>query len=139
MRTEVDLTRDGVDFVARLDPSQASVLHEALSYVRRGDATDAYLTVLLGAGREVVDGILERLRGPRPGPFEVRFRPEELHVVLSALTTAAAHFVSREGLFSQEAFVIRLGLFRQNVDALASAIVNAAHRAYEPRVHEVSE
>jgi hypothetical protein len=139
MRTVTDLTRDGDDFVARLDPSQASTLYEALSYVRRGDVPDAYLTVLLGADRDVVDGILERLRGPRPGPFEVRFRPEELHVVLSALTTTPAHFVSRTGLFSQEAFVVRLGLYRENVDALASAIVNAAHRAYEPRVHEVSE
>ncbi|MFF7311442.1 hypothetical protein [Streptomyces sp. NPDC008137] len=138
MRTEFELTRDGEDFVARLDPSQARALDEALSYARRADATDAYLRVLLGAGREVVDGLVQRLRGPHSQPFEVRLRPEELHVVLSALTNAAAHFVSAEGRFSQEPFLIRLGFYRENFDALALAIVNAAYRAYEAQADEVT-
>ncbi|MCT9109364.1 hypothetical protein ACFWD7_30545 [Streptomyces mirabilis] len=139
MRTELDLSRDGEDFVARLDPSQVRALQEALSYARRDHAEHAYLTVLLGAGRDVVDGIVARLSGPHTEPFDVRFRPEELHVVLSALTNAATHFVSSEGLFSQEAFLVRLGFYRENFDALALAIGNAAYRAYETQVNEVTE
>ncbi|MER7569655.1 hypothetical protein ACGFWE_39605 [Streptomyces sp. NPDC048523] len=139
MRTELELSRDGDDFVARLDASQASALQEALSYARCDHATDAYLSVLLGVGRDVVDGIVARLSGPQTEPFEVRFRPQELHVVLSALTNAATHFVSSEGLFSQEAFLVRLGFYRENFDALALAIGNAAYRAYETEAHEVTE
>ncbi|MDN0197240.1 hypothetical protein [Streptomyces sp. S.PNR 29] len=139
MRTEFELTREGDDFVARLDPAQANALHEALSYARRGDATDAYLKVLLGADRGVVDGLVQRLSGPRTEPLDVRLRPEELHVVLSALTNAAAHFVTADGLFSQEPFLIRLGFYRENFDALALAIVNAAYRAYEAQADEVTE
>ncbi|GAA2308034.1 hypothetical protein GCM10010234_59760 [Streptomyces hawaiiensis] len=139
MRTEFELTRDGEDFVARLDPSQASALGEALNYARRGNAGDAYLRVLLGAGRDVVDGLVQRLRGPHTEPLDVRLRPEELHVVLSALTNAAAHFVSPDGRFPEEPFLIRLGFFRENFDALALAIVNAAYRAYETGADEVTE
>ncbi|GGY16124.1 hypothetical protein [Streptomyces djakartensis] len=139
MRTEFELTRDGDDFVARLDPSQVSALEEALSYARRGDASDAYLRVLLGVGRDVVDGLVHRLRGPHTEPLDIRLRPEELHAALSALTNAAAHFVSADGRFSQEPFLIRLGFYRENFDALALAIVNAAYRAYEVRTDEVTE
>ncbi|WP_329597318.1 hypothetical protein OIE43_13030 [Streptomyces pseudovenezuelae] len=139
MRTELDLSRDGRDFVVRLDPSQASALQEALSYASRDHVTDAYLGVLLGAGRDVVDGIVARLSGTHTEPFDVRFRPEEVHVVLSALTNAATHFVSSEGLFSQEAFLVRMGFYRENFDALALAIGNAAYRAYETEAHEVTE
>jgi hypothetical protein len=139
VRTKLDLSRDGRDFVARLDPSQASALQEALRYARHGHATDAYLSVLLGADRDMVDGIMARLSRPHTEPFDVRFRPEELHVVLSALTNAATHFVSSEGLFSQEAFLVRLGFYRENFDALAQAIGDAAYRAYETQAHEVTE
>jgi hypothetical protein len=52
-------------------------------------------------------------------------------VVLSALTNAATHFVSRQGLFSEEPFRIRLGYFRENFDALALAINNALCELYE--------
>ncbi len=131
MDTELELARDGEEFVARLAPSQASALYEALIYARHENATDAYLTVLLGAGRDVVDGLLTRLRDHGAEPLDVRFRPAELHVVLSALTNAATHFVSRQGLFSEEPFHIRLGYFRENFDALALAINNALYQLYE--------
>jgi hypothetical protein len=131
MDTDLELTRDGEEFVARLAPSQASALYKALIYARHENVTDAYLTVLLGAGRDVVDGLLARLRDHGGEPLDVRFQPTELHVALSALTNAATHFVSRQGLFSEEPFHIRLGFFRENFDALALAINNALYQFYE--------
>ncbi|MFJ9720935.1 hypothetical protein ACIRPQ_34210 [Streptomyces sp. NPDC101213] len=131
MDTEFELAQEGEELVVRLAPSQASALYEALVHARHENATDAYLTVLLGAGRDVVDGLLARLRDHGTEPSDVRFRLEELHVVLSALTNAATHFVSRQGLFSEEPFHIRLGHFRENFDALALAINNALYRLYE--------
>jgi hypothetical protein len=131
MNTELELTRDDEEFVARLTPSQASALYQVLIYARHENATDAYLTVLLGADRDVVDGLLARLRDHGTEPLDVRFRPTELHVALSALTNAATHFVSRQGLFSEEPFRIRLGYFRENFDALALAINNALYQLNE--------
>lgn len=135
-----DASESGTSFGARLLPSEAGVLYEALSYYRWTDATAAYLTLLLGAGRDVVDGLLARLVGPHAGPFDVRFRPDELHVLLSALANAATHFVRAGGQFHQEPFHIRLGHFRQEFDALALAINNAAYTAYQTRTTpEVAE
>ncbi|MFE2513818.1 hypothetical protein [Streptomyces mirabilis] len=44
----------------------------------------------------------------------------------SALTTVPTMFVSREGAFLQEPFHIRLGFYRENFDALAYGIAEAA-------------
>ncbi|WP_329374304.1 hypothetical protein [Streptomyces sp. NBC_01483] len=126
MRTRLKLTRDGEAFVARLTPSQRAAMREALSYLRRPDASDLTLTLLLGTGRETVDALIERLAGGHTESRDIRFRAEELHAVHSALTTAPTMFVSREGAFLQEPFHIRLGFYRENFDALANGIFQAA-------------
>lgn len=139
MDTEFGWRRDGDDLLVRLGPAQAAALREALAYACRDDAGPAYLTVLLGADRDLVDGIARRLDGSGDRPVEVRLRPAELHTALSALTQAATHFVSPAGLFSQEAFLIRLGFYRENFDALARAFADAAFQAYGNAAREVSE
>ncbi|MEU8587919.1 hypothetical protein AB0C59_13120 [Streptomyces sp. NPDC048664] len=131
MRTGLELKADGDGFAARLSPHAAGALREALSYAQA--SSDASLAVLLGSGRAVVEGLLERLRGPHTQPLELRCTPEELHTLLSALTHAPTQFVSPDGLFFQEPFAIRLGFFRENFDALARAISNAVFHAFEVR------
>ncbi|MEV5470265.1 hypothetical protein AB0N37_32365 [Streptomyces griseoincarnatus] len=129
MRTQLRLTRDGDVFVARLAPSQASAMHEALSCLRERDSGDTALTLLVGAGGAAVDAVLERLAGPHAEARDVRFSVAELHMVHSALTAAPTMFVERGGLFAQEPFHIRTGFYRENFDALASALVQAAGQA----------
>ncbi|MCX4455988.1 hypothetical protein OG585_25670 [Streptomyces sp. NBC_01340] len=126
MRTRFKLTRDGDAFVARLAPSQTAAMREALIYLRHRDHSDLTLTLQLGIGRETVDALIERLSGGHTESRDIRFRAEELHAMHSALTTAATMFVSREGAFLQEPFHIRLGFYRENFDALAYGIVEAA-------------
>lgn len=126
MRTRFKLTRDGDAFVARLTPSQRAAMREALIYLRQRDASELTLTLLLGTGRETVDALIERLVDGHTETRDIRFRAEELHAVHSALTTAPTMFVSREGAFLQEPFHIRLGFYRENFDALAYGIVEAA-------------
>jgi hypothetical protein len=128
MRTRLRLTRDGDAFVARLTPSQTMAMHEALIYLRHRDDSDLALTLQLGIGRETVDALIERLSGgyAESRSRDIRFRAEELHAVHSALTTAPTKFLSREGAFTQEPFHIRLGFYRENFDALAYGIVEAA-------------
>ncbi|MEU7414383.1 hypothetical protein AB0B40_34620 [Streptomyces sp. NPDC042638] len=131
MQTDLDLHPDGDGFVARLTPHAAGAMHEALSHVGRGGASDACLTVLLGTDRAAVGELMERLHGPHTEPLELRFTLRELHTLLSALTNAPTQFVSPEGIFFQEPFFIRLGFYRQNFDALARAIANAVSHALE--------
>ncbi|WP_329364226.1 hypothetical protein [Streptomyces sp. NBC_01483] len=125
MLRQLKLTRDGDALVARLAPSQASAMYEALTYLRAPNAGDEELTLLVGAGREAVDAVVERLAGSHTESFDIRLRWEELHMVHSALTTAPTMFLTR-GVFTEEPFHIQLGFYRENFDALALAIVNAA-------------
>lgn len=129
MRTQLKLTRDGDAFIARLTPRQVSAMYEALSYLRERDRGDTELTLLVGAGREAVDALVERLAGRHMESRDFRLTAEELHMVHSALTAAPTMFCERGGLFAQEPFHIRLGFYRENFDALAHALVQAAVQA----------
>ncbi|WP_435215350.1 hypothetical protein [Streptomyces sp. bgisy034] len=129
MRTQLKLTRDGDAFTARLAPSQVSAMYEALSFLRHRDLDDTALNVLVGACRDAVDALLERLVGPHTESRDFRFTTQELHTVHSALTAAPTMFLVREGAFSEEPFHIRLGFYRENFDALAHAVVRAATEA----------
>ncbi|MFE2815426.1 hypothetical protein [Streptomyces nigra] len=129
MRTQLKVTRDGDAFVVRLTPRQVSAMYEALSFLAGLDYGDTQLTLLVGAGREAVDGLVGRLAGRRTESCDVRLTGGELHMVHSALTAAPIRFVERGGLFAQEPFHIRTGFYRENFDALASALVQAAGQA----------
>ncbi|MFI7409354.1 hypothetical protein ACIBU0_11880 [Streptomyces sp. NPDC049627] len=129
MRTQLKVTRDGDAFIARLTPRQVSAMYEALSFLRDPDRGDTELTLLIGAGREAVDALLERLAGRHTESRDFRLTLEELHMVHSALTAAPTMFCERGGLFAQEPFHIRLGFYRENFDALAYAVVRAAAEA----------
>ncbi|KAB1144528.1 hypothetical protein F7R91_22255 [Streptomyces luteolifulvus] len=126
MRTQVKLAREGDGLLATLAPSQASAMYEALSHLRERDFSDAELTLLVGARREAVDVLLDRLAGPHTESRDFRFAPEELHMVHSALTAVPTMFLVRGGAFTEEPFHIRVGFYRENFDALANAIVQAA-------------
>ncbi|MGW0760203.1 hypothetical protein ACWD1Y_27625 [Streptomyces sp. NPDC002814] len=125
METDFELTRDGEEFVARLTRDQALAMHEALIFLRHRDVSADILALRLGADPKAVDSIVERLRVGDAESVEVRFQWGELHVVHSALTSVATMFMSR-GRVLQEPFHIRLGFFRENLDALALSLVNAA-------------
>ncbi|MFH9590490.1 hypothetical protein ACH4MW_36690 [Streptomyces luteogriseus] len=129
MRTQLKVTRDGDAFIVRLAPSQASAMYEALSCLRGRDRGDTELTLLVGAGREAVDALLERLAGPHKESRDFRLALEELHVLHSALCATPTLFLERSGLFAEEPFNIRLGFYRENFDALAHAVVRAAAEA----------
>ncbi|WP_393078052.1 hypothetical protein [Streptomyces sp. LN704] len=126
MRTRLKLTRDGDALIAGLAPSQVSAIYEALSYLRERDSGDTELTLLVGAGREAVGALLDRLAGPHTESRDVRLSVAELHMMHSALTAVPTMFLVRGGLFAEEPFHTRLGFYRENFDALALAIVNAA-------------
>ncbi|MEU6547141.1 hypothetical protein [Streptomyces sp. NPDC046859] len=129
MRTQLKVTRDGDAFVVRLTPRQVSAMYEALSYLADRDYGDTELTLLVGAGREAVDGLVERLIGRRTESCDFRLTIEELHMLHSALTAVPTMFLERGGLFAEEPFHIRLGFYRENFDALASALVCAVAEA----------
>ncbi|MFE6625118.1 hypothetical protein [Streptomyces sp. NPDC057740] len=129
MRTQLKVTRDGDAFIARLTPRQASAMYEALSYLSERNQGDTELTLLVGADREAVDALVERLIGRHTESRDFRLTMAELHMVHSALTAAPTMFTGREGLFAQEPFHIRLGFYRENFDALASALLRAAVEA----------
>lgn len=129
MRTQLKVTRNGDAFIARLTPRQVSAMYEALSHLSEGDRGDTELTLLVGAGREAVDALVERLVGPHTESRDFRLTLAELHMVHSALTAAPTLFTERGGLFAQEPFHIRLGFYRENFDALASAVLRAAAEA----------
>ncbi|MGJ5898043.1 hypothetical protein DF268_26770 [Streptomyces sp. V2] len=130
MDTTLELTWDNGEFVARLTRDQALAMYEALAFLRHRDDGDRALALRLGCGPEVVDSIIERLHVDHTGWTDARFRQEELHVVHSALTSAATVFTSR-GRLLQEPFHIRLGFLRENFDALAVSLVHAASEAME--------
>ncbi|MDK1346474.1 hypothetical protein QNO09_24845 [Streptomyces sp. 378] len=123
------MTRDGDAFVARLTPRQASAMYEALSFLREHDYGDTELILLVGAGREAVDALVERLAGRHTESRDFRLTLEEIHMVHSALTAAPTMFLERGGAFPEEPFHIRLGFYRENFDALAYAVVRAAAEA----------
>lgn len=129
MRTQLTVTRDGDAFVVRLTPRQVSAMYEALSYLADLDYGDTQLTLLVGAEREAVDGLVERLIGRRTESCDFRLTSGELHTLHSALTAAPIRFVERGGLFAQEPFHIRTGFYRENFDALASALVQEVGKA----------
>lgn len=129
MRTQLKVTRDGDAFIARLTPRQASAMYEALSHLRGRDRGETELTLLVGAGGEAVDSLVERLAGRHTQSHDFRLTMAELHMAHSALTAAPTMFVERDGLFAQEPFHIRLGFYRENFDALASALLRAAAEA----------
>ncbi|MER5378363.1 hypothetical protein [Streptomyces sp. NPDC002553] len=124
MRTQLRLTRDGDLFVARLAPSQVAAMFEALSYL--SGYGDAQLALLVGAGREDVDALLERMAGPHTRSRDFRLTVRELHTLHSALVAAPTMFLVNGGVFAEEPFHIRLGFYRENFDVLAHAIVQAA-------------
>jgi hypothetical protein len=123
------VTRDGDAFIARLTPRQVSAIYEALSYLRDRDCGDTELALLVGAGREAVDALVERLVGRHTESRDFRLTMEELHMMHSALTAAPTMFTGRGGVFAEEPFHIRLGFYRENFDALAYAVVRAAAQA----------
>ncbi|MEV4335996.1 hypothetical protein [Streptomyces sp. NPDC049590] len=91
-----------------------------LKLTRDGDAF-----LLLGAGREAVDALLERLAGPDTVSRDVRLTPRELHMVHSALTAAPTMFLVPGGVFAEEPFHIRPGFYRADFDTLAHAVAQA--------------
>lgn len=129
MRTQLKVTRDGDAFIARLAPRQATAMYEALSLLREQDYGDTELTLLVGAGREAADALLERLGRPHTESRDFRLTLAELHMAHSALTAAPTMFLERGGLFAEEPFNIRLGFYRENFDALASAVARAVGEA----------
>jgi hypothetical protein len=129
LRTQLKLTRDGDAFIARLTPRQAAAMYEALSCLRERDRGDTELTLLVGAGREAVDALVERLAGRHTESRDFRLTMEELHMVHSALTATPTLFLERSGLFAEEPFNIRLGFYRENFYALAHAVLQAVAEA----------
>ncbi|MFI7140534.1 hypothetical protein ACIBQ5_23165 [Streptomyces massasporeus] len=129
MRTQLKPTRDGEAFIVRLAPRQVAAMYEALSHLSEQDYGDTELTLLVGAGREAVDALVERLAGRQTESRDFRLTMEELHMVHSALTTAPVLFVERGGVFAEEPFHIRLGFYRENFYALARAVLQAVAEA----------
>ncbi|AYL38436.1 hypothetical protein ACG2OD_08385 [Streptomyces sp. PDY-4] len=131
MRTRIKLTRAGEAFRGRLTATQTDLMCEALSALEGWASTDETLTVQLGAGREEVRRLYDRLQGDHKTPREFTLTARELHVIHAAITAVAPMFLSNRA-FSEEAFYNRTGFFRENFDAMASSIVGAVSEATTP-------
>ncbi|WP_353946003.1 hypothetical protein ABII15_33360 [Streptomyces sp. HUAS MG91] len=127
MRTRIRLTPDegGEAFVARLAPSQASALREALMLLRSGESGDAVLALRLGADRATVDDLVDRLGDDGGRSRDIPFSASELHTLHSALTAVATMFLAHGRYFSEEPFHERIGCYREDADALALGIADA--------------
>ncbi|MFI1420013.1 hypothetical protein ACH4VX_18905 [Streptomyces sp. NPDC020731] len=131
MRTRIKLTRAGEAFRGRLTATQTDLMCEALRTLDGWASTDEALVVQLGAGREEVRRLCDRLQGDHRTSREFTLTTRELHVVHAAITATAPMFLSNRG-FSEEGFYNRTGFFRENFDAMASNIVNAVSEATAP-------
>ncbi|MFE9940098.1 hypothetical protein [Streptomyces hirsutus] len=128
MRTRIKLTRVGEAFQGRLTATQTDLMCEALRTLDGWASTDEALVVQLGADREEVGRLCDRLKGDHRTTREFTLTSRELHVIHAALTAIAPMFLTSRG-FSEEAFYNRTGFFRENVDAMASSIVRAVSEA----------
>ncbi|GHA84503.1 hypothetical protein ACIQRS_30445 [Streptomyces termitum] len=131
MRTRIKLTRAGEAFQGRLTAAQTDLMCEALRTLDGWASTDEALAVQLGADREEVDRLYDRLKGDHTTTREFTLTSRELHVIHAALTAVAPMFRTNGG-FSEEAFYDRIGFFRENADAMASSIVSAVSEATAP-------
>jgi hypothetical protein len=130
MRLRIRLTRDGEEFIARLRPYHADVLHGALTCLRAGQHGDTALAVQVGAGPEAVDALAARLAGDHPQSFDLRLSAAEVHLLHSALTAAPLLFLDgRDRLFSEERFHQETGSFREHFDSLARSLVEEVSEA----------
>ncbi|MDO0936697.1 hypothetical protein QQY66_35150 [Streptomyces sp. DG2A-72] len=128
MRSRLQLIPDGEAFVARITPAQAEAYHQALAFLRGRNLGNTALVVQLGAGPEAVDTLADRFEGAHETSFELRLTIKELHILHSAMTAVAVMFLER-GMFSEENFHRELTFYRENFDALALGIVEAAAMA----------
>ncbi|WP_256104087.1 hypothetical protein [Streptomyces sp. ODS05-4] len=129
MRAQVRVTPDGDDFIVRLASSQALVAGSVLEALRSASRTDAALMVRVGFGHAEVEALIRRLRALRGAPEDLRLRPEELHALHSALLAAPTLFLVKGRHFSEEPFHNMVGVFRENVDALALHLAEAAEQS----------
>jgi hypothetical protein len=125
MRSSIGLTHDGEAFLARFTPAQAEACHRALSFLYYRNPGVTARGVQLGTDPKAVGSLTEHLAGEHKKSFELRLTLHELHVLHSALTATAVMFLER-GAFSQEEFYRRTTFYRENFDALARGIVEAA-------------
>jgi hypothetical protein len=131
MRTRIKLTRAGEAFQGRLTATQTDLVCEALRTLDGWASTDEALVVQLGADREEVGRLYDRLRGDHRTTREFTLTARELHIIHAALTAIAPMFLTSGG-FSEEGFYNRTGFFRENFDAMASNIVSAVSEATAP-------
>ncbi|ORT55469.1 hypothetical protein [Streptomyces sp. CB03238] len=129
MRAQIRVIPEGETFIVRLAPSQAAAIGNALETLRSRDLGDEALAVQLGADRAEAEELIRRLRELREAPGELRLGLRELHVVHSALTTVATMFLVKGRHFSEEPFHNAMGVFREDVDALAQHVVQAVAEA----------
>ncbi|MGA5077501.1 hypothetical protein ACPC37_07795 [Streptomyces griseoincarnatus] len=131
MRTRIKLTRVGEAFQGRLTATQTDMMCNALGTLKGWASTDEALVVQLGADREEVNRLYDRLQGDHKTPRVFTLSARELHVIHAALTAIAPMFLSNRG-FSEEGFYNRTSFFRENFDAMASSIVTAVSEATTP-------
>lgn len=131
MRTRIKLTRVGEAFHGRLTATQTDLMGSALGLLDDWASTDEALAVQLGADREEVRRLYDRLQGDHRTPREFTLTARELHVIHAAITAITPMFLSNRG-FSQEGFYNRTSFFRENFDAMASSIVSAVSEATAP-------
>ncbi|MEH0418439.1 hypothetical protein [Streptomyces sp. B21-083] len=118
------MTRDGEALLARLTrprPRHATGRPPFCTTGIQGQRPG----VQFGADPKAVGSLTERLAGEHKESFELRLTLHELHILHSALTATAVMCVER-GAFSQEEFYRRTTFYRENFDALARGIVEAA-------------
>ncbi|MEU4351830.1 hypothetical protein [Streptomyces sp. NPDC023838] len=104
-------------------------MREALEFLGGRDFTDEALVIQLGTGREELARLRAHLMKVGELTADVQLKARDLHVLHSALTASATMFLESRGVISQEAFYRRTGFFRENFDALALGIVEAASEA----------
>ncbi|MGZ9935097.1 hypothetical protein ACXNSR_35080 [Streptomyces sp. NC-S4] len=129
MRRQIRLIRDGDGFTARIAPSQAEAMREALELMAGREFTEEARLIQLGADREGLVRLRTRLLVVRDRTTDVRLAAHDLHVLHGALTACATMFLDGHIPFSEEAFYRRTGFFRENFDGLALGIVEAASEA----------
>ncbi|GGU44419.1 hypothetical protein [Streptomyces lavendofoliae] len=132
MRAQIRVTRDGETFVVRLAPSQTAAIANALETLRNQDLGDEALALRVGAGRAEVEELIGRLRELRAAPGDLRLALHQLHVIHGALTAVATTFLVKSRHFSEEPFHNALGVFREDVDALAAHLAQAVSEAARP-------
>ena len=126
MRTRIKLKAADDGYVLTLTPAQLDAFRWVVTFMRDVQVSDVCMRLQVGQSREGLTELSAKLMAAEAGE-PLRCGMDDLHTLHAALV------VSWNNVLSEEAFYRQIGVFRENVIALAQGLVTAIAEAESPR------